>query len=277
MSNEELDDLFKHKLETLKTPPSPSSWQEVERRILKQNAKKPGWPIYTKVAAAVLILMVFSGVMIKFISKNEQDIAIITGIEIVKPGHSTAVNECITEELMAIKTVPKEVRRATLSEMKAGNPIKNIDKSTAAKSAEKKPTVTSAEQSSDLNNDHENEVKHLKSKTEMVIAPGFSKSLTSEITPVKKIPEDFENVVVAENTQPRTGRKLTFNLDDFSTRNSPEIHVNQSEETIPQKGLKKIAGLAKTIKEGKGLAELRAAKNELLAFNSKKKVNENVK
>ena len=69
MSSQELDKLFRDKLEELKKEPSTAAWSKVQGQM--DNKGKKGMWFYLKVAAAILLLISFAGFFIKSLHKEQ--------------------------------------------------------------------------------------------------------------------------------------------------------------------------------------------------------------
>lgn len=275
MSNRELDNLFKNKLDELEVRPSAGSWEKIQGN-LTQEGKRGAW-FYAGIAAAIVLLAIFTGV---FLFNNtgkqpEQQIALSQPESTVKnPGTS----------------VPDEIEPTAPEEQKewqsTGQEKMNEDK------AGKQPAPTQTKnktQKTDANtlkniNTAPSKAPQDQLAVEKQVTKGVDTSdpipVSEDLIAVKELKIDTgatNETAIASTDQKQNdgGQTLVFNIEDFNAK----VNVASANETEKEKRstLKKVLDFAKSVKEGDGgLAELREAKNELFALNFKKE-NDNSK
>ncbi|TRX56020.1 hypothetical protein FNH22_17825 [Fulvivirga sp. M361] len=289
MSSQELDDLFKNKLEALQKRPSPRSWSKVEQGI--NSGKNRGIWFYTRIAAAVLLLFMAGGVIMRFaLEEKQQPIAFKDSIDKVKNDDEikqkkpVLMEEPITDESRTPQNITAEA-----SPPLATNDISKRSMATEQVIAKKdEPERTTAiPVKKGLR-------KKSKNTTNLITA---DQKATATLTKVEKneVPEvsaeqttgtNATKMATMASTEQKTseveGKTLTFDIEQFNAKIAvAAITDERPEENTPEemdkKGFKKIIGFVKNIREGDGLAELREAKNNLLALNSKKREHDNSK
>ena len=266
MSSQELDKLFRDKLETMKKAPSDAAWSRVQAKMAPGH-KKWTWA-YVKVAAAILLLITFIGFFKYSLWQEEaSELATHTPPAVTPP--------TIQAPGIAKADEPREAQN---------NPplIAKAEKPSHTSSPLVKPTVTAkdAMASHALPGETPAGPGEVQAQEEVEGEPPLD-PLAKEIDQYEqenKTILDNEEVLVASNTAEKsieedlaTGRTLVFNIEEFDMKTA----VTSEEETPDdpkKKGLKRIMNVIKSVKEGEGgLAELREAKNNLLALNTKER------
>ncbi|MBL6448132.1 hypothetical protein JMN32_17570 [Fulvivirga sp. 29W222] len=283
MSNRELDNLFKTKLEDLERNPSANAWERIQAG--KQKKKETGIWLYTGIAAAVILLVTLTSVFL-LNGDTETPTTIATLKENIKDEkHSIKTNtplasiekekESEISQEQENNVQPEASDIIAPSSQQAGNTENlmghNERSSFNGKSAEQGTSKTKT------NNDTKNGI----TKIEIISSENQNDEPKVERTDTKILDSHATNntTVASTNQQVETkdkgGQTMTFNIEDFkATKTVAEVNEPEEEKKSP---LKKVAAFAKSLKEGDaGLSELREAKNELFALNFKKE-NDNSK
>ncbi|GAA0893075.1 hypothetical protein GCM10009122_27540 [Fulvivirga kasyanovii] len=284
MSNRELDNLFKTKLEDLERKPSANAWERIQAG--KQKKKGKGVWFYAGIAAAIVLLAAFTGVLLL---NNETEDTTIANLEESTKGQERAIN---TESPLASDKKEKE------PEVPEGqkNNARPEASGTIASPSQQAGDTDNFIAHSDRNKDKKgsNNKKPLENGSSGVETyNNFNTPTKVENTSVEiqnEKPETGEEeikildshatnstTVASTNQQPEAqdkGQTITFNIEDFKTAAAVAKAEEKEEKRSP---LKKVVDFAKNLKEGDaGLGELREAKNELFALNFKKE-NDNSK
>jgi hypothetical protein len=255
MSNKDLDNLFKNKLEDFGKSPSKNLWDKIEGG-LEEPKKKAPWFILS-IAASLLLLLTFS-------------IILFTNDNVVK------------EELAEVNSSNNKIDSNAVSSINKNKLITKVDdqKIEAADNL-----IVKSEQTAEKSNPVQ-----VKNNKPIVIKPIKKEDITiqnddsTRFNQLQEIIEEIDdrNNIVAnkkddatiakENTSKEKeadkGKTLIFDISQFEKTTAV---IATDDETKKESKLKKIFNKAMDIKEGEsGLGDLRAAKNDLLAFNSKK-------
>ena len=281
MSNRELDNLFKTKLEDLERKPSANAWDRIQAG--KQQKKGKGIWFYSSIAAAVVLLIASAGVFLL----NNDNTATTTGItaleDDVKQKEAMAAKEVEEEKLSLQKSESSQQlavdneqnshsEEAIISKDNKDNKKDLIAHSSQAKAVSKANKGESSDKDLSKTRNQEPKTKNSELKTE-------NQELNIENTEPKTLNSHATNstTVASTNQQPKEqdkGQTITFNIEDFKAATTVAKAAEKEEKRSP---LKKVVDFAKNLKEGDaGLGELREAKNELFALNFKKE-NDNSK
>ena len=276
MSNRELDDLFKNKLETLKRPPSPASWSKVEQGMGKKN-KGNVW-FYTKIAAAVLLLLTATVVIIEFNMEDHiSPVALKNGAEVVKKDTINKYSDSDREPVKDHKDQTLEQASLALSTEKTKQtpsdlPTARLKKPASSRKREK--TVNAVQNNTAVKKT--NNVTDLPEMRDLPIeeplAEVIKNTAPDKILSKTEQPDATKATSLASSPQEAlktTGRTLVFNIEEFNALAAAPTTTNEPSED-GKKGLKKVLDFVKSVKKGEGLAELREAKNDLFALNAKK-------
>ncbi|MEQ8926154.1 MAG: hypothetical protein RLO81_10100 [Fulvivirga sp.] len=257
MSNKDLDSLFKNKLEDYEHQPAKDLWSSIDAQLPQKSTKPKYWLL--GIAASLLLLV---GVAIGFyishteIEQNQQQLANqtkdIEKTELIEESKTDASSEISDNDLLAV-IEPNEKMEET--------PVKTIEKKAAVSSSIK--------------------TEHFKSNVEQPIAEEKVEEITPlpvETRPLELIAEknieplDISNATAAANKASEkqdVSSTIVFDIKEFTKENTTVL-ASANEEKKESK-LKQLLNIAKDIKEGEsGLSELREAKNDLFALNSKK-------
>lgn len=265
MSNQELDKLFKNKLEDLKVQPSADAWSKIQ----KNSKEKQSSALFIKVAAAVVILAVFAGIL--WINNDEH-----------RQNNTVAINN---------HPVAKKKENAQNKETKADSEPHDVVQADKNKEQHNiKPSGTEpvnkesefTEQIAISKKNKEDRKVQSLTKKELANHPPASNSKLQETTDKETKNQDAETKnqkPEIRNQKPET-RTLTFNIEQFASakisgQEQGENQMIADADSQQKTTLKKVIGFAQDLKEGNdGLGELREVKNELFAFNFKNR-NEN--
>jgi hypothetical protein len=226
----QMDKLFKDKLESHSLPPSEDGWSKVEAKLSKKN-NAIAWRI-----AAAILLMGSSAALIYWSHKSDvpQSIAIDQS---KKPN-----NPAVTSPLK--KAEPAE--EAVMEKRKISK----------APTIKKKPTTPSVHLP-----DQKEEEKTLTPST-IELQKTITVALVNENKPEEKMKSEATSSTKVASTAPKP-IKLEFTLDDLT---SEEKTVATGE--VKNSGLKRVLELAREVKNGEG--PIREMKNDLFALNFKK-------
>jgi hypothetical protein len=246
MSKEELDNLFKNKLQDHKRIPSANAWDKLEGRL--DGEKKPGGFKWWYMAAAIALLLM-SGVVIWNVAPEQQLTNSPSTPEAIETEDSLPENS--TQKQLAEEKnteIPEDKSSTVKTDADLKQPPKrNITDQQVAAITPKQPTK------------------------ELLIIPSEQKN-ASELPQIKE-DVNFEEVQVvasANNTEKAKDQTLKFSIEEFDEALLQETPVTAKTDTTEtkKKGLKKLWA---SVKNGQlidtNLGELREAKDELLAFN----------
>ena len=275
MSSKELDKLFRDKLEEFNQTPSDDAWTKIQGKVAGRN-KKVAWP-YLKIAAAILLLITVISVF-KFADwKEEQKLTAI-------PPHNpfpapVAPNENVMTGPKAEQSSPpriatRENRAETTSSVvpKPGTVDETVGiQETTVPKQEVSPSISQKLAQEEKTGEVSTESPAVKAAHPLGSDETVAKIHEDEIPVMnpKKSPQD-----PAGEDKPApaaTGRTLVFDIEEFDRKNAVAA-VDEAPEDSKKSGFKKIVDIIKSVKEGDGaLAELREAKNNLLALDTKGK------
>lgn len=232
----QMDKLFKEKLESHSLPPSDEAWARVEAKLSKKN-NVVAW----RIAAAILLLGAFISVM--YWQQATE-----------KPAAPTlAITPAQKENKEAATTSQDNKPAATTDTKKTSQPSVNqsIRKQHDMPVAQHIEEIEKKEESAMpvvIESQKENAVALMNEQQEEKEKEKISTNATSTAT-------------IASSTQKPI--KLEFTLDDFA---SEEKVVATTE--VKNSGLKRVLELAKEVKNGEGpVNDLREMKRDLFAFN----------
>ena len=272
MSNKELDNLFKNKLGELEKQPSPMAWDRIQAQTPKQ-AKSNTW-LYSGIAAAIVLLIAFAGLF--YVNQTGEHI----GSHIAMDQDSISEEEAHHEQ-PSILEQPAIVDDQQYTGAKSSS-NQALPKAVDEENMRKRPVDTkkqayAANQMATASHttQENNSIDHINQKDEqMALQPQFAKvAVTNNTvdthTEIEKIINDdatVQDAIASSNHETKTkkGLTLTFNIEDFK---KPAVVVTEVSEDEKKSTLRKVIEMAKDIKDEAGLADLRAAKNELFALN----------
>jgi len=270
MSNKELDNLFKSKLEKINKKPGSDAWNKISTQIESDEGK--GFP-FMKIAAAILLLITFS-FAIKYAVDSTSNITSPTIADNTKntetkKEQSNAITESETEtntdeseELAAAKNVEEGQKQ----NQDTGAATNKVLKNSTAKEKVEKST----------------EGEKIDTNSSPVLIESIDKNETiTQLTEENNLPEaTIETQVASNNQQPETkrdnstqkGKTIELDLSDFEKTAVAQNKPGEAKKDSA-KGFKKILNIMDEV----GIGDLRKAKNELFALNSKKDRNANSK
>jgi hypothetical protein len=242
MSDQDLDKLFKNKLEDLQESPSSEAWSRINSGLHTRR-----FPLF-KVAAAIAILTIAGGLVWyslpkpgEMITESQQSVPEST-VPSIQP-EVDSESERQAEEILAPKTQLAEESTVT--------------KSQPADKADNKELIALSTLE---------RIPSPKPETKENPAPAIDEIL-SEQPEIVDLPKEKVSV---EQEALVTGQTLSFSISDFE--NTQNTALNDAEE---DEGLKKVWGILKQVKEPQaGFGELRELKNNILAFGKTKKEKE---
>lgn len=277
MSNRELDNLFKNKLEELERKPSAGAWDKIQAGSKKKTGKNVRF--YMSIAAAVALLITSSVIFLpdNTIENKTTDITLQDEkTDQIKESTYPKEKELLTNKENHISG--KEKDQPAQSAEPESNRQLAVDNSGSSKNSndvvqsEKKDALLK-KSTTPTTEGHDNMLTKATKLPEQEVANSERETVTRELNIV---PDATTTTATASKVQEdeSQGQTLTFNIEDFNTSTA----VANTEEGIEKKStLKKVLSFAKNIKESDaGLGELREAKNEIFALNFNKE-NDNSK
>jgi len=241
MSDQDLDKLFKNKLEDHSEEPSAHTWDRIRSSVKEER----GYP-WMKIAAAVIVICL-AGFLVWFAIPDQ-------------PAANLSDNK---------KTLPDTIVDApesniTSSESEAQGTIQ-----------EDAPPVVQKDNALAETTENEQPKKAEKNQPKEVIeTPMPDKPVSVEKAEVKDLiaQNEVKEPVFEKSTPQKTqvsGQTLAFSSDDFDQAERVAAQVSNKEEE--EEGLKKVWSLLKQVKEPEaGFGELRELKNNILAFGNTK-------
>jgi len=253
MSNNELDSLFKNKLENLERQPSADAWNKIQGQT---QQKTFGW-LWIKVAAAILLLLV-SGVVIWNASQDTLETT-----ETIASSETKSA-DVATERQPESESQIKNEANTIVEPEKATSIVENIQQKAPKSEDTANVSTPAAESRTMASNEPTNEtlpsVDELLEESETLITQNEVADATNETQ-------------TTSTEQEVKGTTLEFNIEDFQKTQiaaNTSNEVNNEEGLEPKKGLSKVLNLMKDIKSDAGIGDLREAKNEIFALNFKK-------
>ncbi len=258
MSNQELDNLFKNGLDDFGKKPKRDLWADIDAQ-LEQPKKRNPW-MFMSIAASLLLLLAASYIIYQgtitqpnINSVAKTDDTIVTSPETIKAEEAESKIEPITEEngtdpelIVPVKPTKKE--KSITNTIKAAEEIKPM-------LAQKEPI--------------ENEAKTPDTEDTSSIEKSIDISTSNNIAKIETTDATPAQEVASKQESKDDGQTLIFDISQFETAKN-NVAANQDTEKKDNK-LKQLLKIAKDIKEGEsGLGEIRDAKNDLFALNSKK-------
>ena len=256
MSDQDLDKLFRSKLEELQQAPTPGAWEKIQGEI---DAKKSAFP-WMRIAAAILVLITAGAIAWLSVGPG-------TDPEI------TASNPAGKDSTVTEESLPSSDNLAVVPKTEAVIPAQeNNDKEQARQTAAGESMRKDPEPRT---NDDERKPVAQQPKT-AVDMKMTAKDQVAALTELPELPEqqeelktETEAVMAKAETD---GQTITFSIDEFSDAEVAIAQVADQGEKEEEEGLKKIWGLLRQVKEPEtGLGELRDLKNNILAFGKDKR------
>lgn len=272
MSSEELDKLFRDKLEGLAQEPGADAWSSVQTQL---GDKKGMW-FYMRIAAALLLLITFGGLY--FLNTNsletpDRNVADQTPVE-SNPVTDTVKIDSAKKE----KPIPEVVERLD-------NTIAAIDTSKTKKETKDLRPVPVSKNKTQKSNLAENVKKAAPKEASPKVDTTRQEPLMPDVTGNKTlVAENKEDDATSDDNEASTQQKeaeggstLVFDIEDFNVKTAVTSAYEVAEET-KKSGFKKVLDFVKSVKEGEaGLGGLREAKNDLLSIKQKDKENDKSK
>lgn len=252
MSKEELDHLFKNKLQDHTRMPSANAWEKLENRLDGEN--KPVVFRWWYIAAAVALL-IMSGVVFWNVAPGPQmanKTATLADTELEDSSQTVIPQEQIAENNERESGIPEEKSMPEDSGAAAekATPLNLPDQHVAAITP-KKPL----EEIAAISTEREDAIGSLNTKEEVQIT---------------EILENSQAIASADNSEKVEETTLRFSIEEFDEALIPDTNTTNtanSSET-KKKGLKKLWA---SVKSGQlidtNMGELREAKDDLLSFN----------
>ncbi|QSE96024.1 hypothetical protein [Fulvivirga lutea] len=252
MSNKDLDSLFKNKLEDYEKQPSKHLWSAIDAQLPEKNKKPSYWLL--GIAASLLLLF---GVGIGFY---------ISHTEIEQNEHQLTNKTESTNKTEIIEQPKKEVPLITSDNDVLA--LNESDEKTAEKTIQTKQKKVVTNSSKKTVRVEKNDEKPITEEKVDEIKP-----LPLEVTSEKNIEQlDVSNATTVANKASEkqdVSNTIVFDIKEFTKENTAVL-ASANEEKKESK-LKQLFNIAKDIKEGEsGLSDLREAKNDLFALNSRK-------
>ena len=238
MSNK-VDKLFKDKLESHSLPPSAQAWEKVEAHLGKKN--KMGLAL--RVAAAVALLGVLTFVGINWSNSSDQK------------------QELVKEDLKKIE--PKVVEHKETEhkeEIKQAQKVERAPVAVEQRQTKKAKTQPVAEQP-----------KEQEHSLEQPSQQPVEQIAAVDLTPTQQPSHQATQQPSHPATQPpAAGITLTYSLPPVK-KEIAEPAIAQSEEK--KTGFERVLAIAREVKNGDPLGELREAKDDIFALDFRKDKN----
>lgn len=264
MSNKELDNLFKNKLEDFEKSPASSLWDRIDEKI-EQPKKRSPW-VYFSIAASLLLLMSLSYMFLKNDSMIDESQKAIASNNTETTDNS---DDNGTLEKKISETEPEAVQNDAKDDVVDQQKIEQQTKpTTQQKAAVQLPATSELTASNDSKSDNE-PVEKLENKDEVINLN--TEDLTTNSTAVAQISEPdatINEASASEVKKSKGGQTLVFDISQFE---DSKTTIAAAETDKKESKLLQIFNKAKEIKQGEsGLGDIRAAKNNILAFSGKK-------
>ncbi len=262
MSDQDLDKLFRNKLEDHREMPSAEAWEQIRSSV---GQKKSGFPLL-KIAAAILVLCL-SGAVVWFALPDNQTAPLATN----------SGEKSITDSSGNIDQAPAEKLNERQEIQEDNGDDENIPNNSVNPTptdrdlpTREQPAVTSDERLAEVEMpDTDQTDKAADSKLTEAIQE-IPEPVERNETPVGAIPEITEPELAKTADEPVTvGQTLTFSIDEFESAEEVAAMDESSEKN--EEGLKKVWSFLQQVKEPEaGFGELRELKNNILAFGNTK-------
>ncbi len=259
MSNRELDNLFKNKLEDFEKRPAQNLWAQIDEKI-EGPRKTPVFWIWS-VAASIILLM-------------------LAGIIFYSNENIPGQEELANNEMNAVETktnIAQEIDEKTNQrdkELKSEIEEIPVESYTQKEKPIAANTIPSERKESYLIKESNDQIEVTDAITNAekveIISPDLTGIAISSSEKVAKVEDnDATNQPPSTSKKIEKGRTLVFDISQFTKENTL---ANSNEEETSK--FRKILKFAKEVKKGEsGLGELRKAKNELFAMNKRKENN----
>ena len=267
MSNKELDNLFKNKLEEFEKSPASSLWDRIDEKLEHPKKRSP-W-IFLSIAASLLLLISFSYLFLKndgIQNDNQQEIAYNniesydSTIDAVKP--EEPIEEATKTEQVTVKSNSKEqTEEKKVKEQKYKVPPKQ-------KQVIQLPSNNELTASNEIKTG-EDKVEKLENKDDVILLKIEELTTNSTVLAQNSTPDATNDESLASEVKNnKGGQTLVFDISQFE---NSKTALTAAKTDKKESKLLQIFNKAKEIKQGdSGLGEIRAAKNNLLAFSGKK-------
>ncbi len=267
MSNKELDNLFKNKLEDFEKSPASSLWDRIDEKLEPPKKRSP-W-LFLSIAASLLLLISFSYLFLKnddIQNDNQQEIASNntassdSTIDAVKP--EEPIEEASKTEQVTVKSNSKEqTEEQKVKEQKSK--VQPEQKQVIQLPSNNELTAFNEIKTS------ENKVEKLENNDDVTLLKEEELTTNSSVIAQNSTTDATNDESLASEVKNnKGGQTLVFDISQFE---NSKTTVAATETDKKESKLLQIFNKAKDIKQGEsGLGEIRAAKNNLLAFGGKK-------
>ncbi|HNP19994.1 MAG TPA: hypothetical protein PKL31_16265 [Fulvivirga sp.] len=256
MSDKDLDNLFKNKLEDFGKVPASDLWNKIDGQIEPPHKKK-AW-LYLSIAASLLLLLTFTFVLINDTKQIPTQIA-----KVDQPEAKDNIKHKTPEQKSSVDTT-KSQQHIEKTPIKSNKNIDSKPKASKSKSA-KLSNPMNIQPSIARHNPANSMVDTMAiPQQEVVIDVHALENIANNTTTDATIAAPS----ASEHKDTRKGKTLEFDISQFEAQKT--IIAANADDNKDSK-LKRIIKIAKDIKDGEsGLGDIREAKNELFAFNLKK-------
>ncbi|MCA6073683.1 hypothetical protein [Fulvivirga sedimenti] len=250
MSDQDLDKLFRSKLEDIKKDPSPRAWDQISEALPQR--KRGGF--FFRIAATILLLMAAGSVM-WYLGQDSPEPTLAVNTPVSRPVEIPAISEdsANTTSEQTEETVQREISKADV-------PSGQKTQASSNKPADTAPLLIE-------------ETDSPEKITKKEIVPDQTVEVSEPLIASTETPE-LNNAGTASSETTVTGQTLSFNIDDFESAEKTTAVMASAEPAAQdpdEEGLKKFWNVLKKVKEPEaGLGELRDLKNNLLAFGKEK-------
>ncbi len=235
----QMDKLFKDKLESHSLPPSEEAWTKVEAKLSKKNNV-----IAWRIAAAVLLMGAFLS-LFYWSQKSEKTVQLI----------------------IAVKPSQKENKLAQAAQGNSSKKDEPLQTEVKGKEKTSNKVVGKKESSSLVAEQPTQKEENIKTQSIIEERKENAVAVVNETKPEEKLITQATSAnKVASTTQKPI--KLEFTLDNITS----EEKIVATNNEVKNSGLKKVWELAREVKNGEG--PIREIKNELFALNFKKNKNQ---
>ena len=258
MSNKELDNLFKNKLEEFEKNPPQNLWSQIDDQLEPRKKKPIVW--FLSVAASIILLFTIGWSVFlnedKTIVQNDNVLALNEPIKQANSSTNKTKDSTNEIDIASDNNVEQKIENAVVQKSSEEKNTK-ITKEKVTSLLEKTTSTTKVES----DDEHQIELK----KVDKAV---FKSDNLENIAENKKVDATATTKTASNDTK---GKSIVFDISEFSNNNT--LAQNTEEEKKESK-LKKLFNIAKDLKEGEsGLKNLREAKNDLFALGNKKDEN----
>jgi hypothetical protein len=253
MNRNKIDRMFERKLASHEVAPSPMAWEKIQ-----QKAQKKGTPWWVwGIAASVVVLATLA----VFLKNQELE---ISHSEAPVVAENTPISEDTSASISLENTSKEELEKPAESAPntpapKVATPAPHKSSQPAGVTSQKdKPLIAEATEKNNASTLPEIQQAEADARTPATPAPGGRKTLI---------------YTIAKLTTPESSPHEKAQGEEKEASEASE--ASEAIEATEATGMKRLMEIAKDVRNGEvGMADIREAKNELFAFNFKRKEKE---